>query len=222
MNAGEVHFRTDTIRVNQSKQWRLRSTGHTYRAYDLVYSVRDTFETRLTYPGFEPLYFYKGVHHGGSSSRQSYRFQPNNGTIDYFDQKDKAKPVRKKLPLQPGANDLLSQAYRFRSYAFGKLKLNEQVKFPMLADEQVSEFWFRYLGRERVKTRSGRQFDCYKVSVWLMEGEFFPEGEFMTVWFTTDKNCIPIMVETRIQFGSVKAIFLDAKSLSYPLNSEIH
>ena len=187
-----------------------------------MYTVRDTFETRLSYPAFQPLHFYRTVNHGGSSSEQSYDFQAVQGKIDYFYQSNKAKSVRSSIAYQPGIYDLLSQAYLFRNFKFETLKKGETVKFKMLADDDVSEFYFRYQGIDQVKTRNGRKFNCHRISVWLMEGEFFPEGEDMTVWFTADKNHIPIMVETKIQIGSVKAIFLDANSLTYPLKSEIN
>lgn len=222
VNAGESTFRTDTIRTKRGLEWKLKAIANTYKAYDLVFTVRDTFETRLSYPGFEPHYFYRAVNHGGSSSQQSYTMKPKSGEINYYHRKDKDAAVRKAIPYQPDVYDLLSQAYLFRSYKFEKLKTDEKVFFPMLIDDKIGQFWFRYLGRDVVKTRNGRKFNCYKISVWLVEGESFPEGEFMTIWFTADRNHIPIMMETKIQIGYVKAIFIDSKSLTYPLNSEIH
>lgn len=222
VNAGEVTFRADTVKQKGSTEWLVKATGHTYKAYDLFYTVRDTFQTYLTYPGFQPRYFYRAVHHGSSNSWQSYEFNKPVGKIDYFDDGSHSDLVHKELPYREGIHDLLSQAYQFRQYNFDSLAKGQLVKFKMMADDQVGEFYFRYKGKEEIKTRNGRRFMCHKVSVWLMEGEFFPEGEDMFVWFTADQNHIPIMVETKIQIGSVKAIFLDANSLTYPLNSEIH
>lgn len=221
VNAGEIIFRADTVRNQGEKEWVVEATGHTYKAYDLIYTVRDTFVTHLSYPEFEPRYFYRAVNHGSSSSCQSYQFNHPVGKTTYFYNSNKAGSVHSKITYQAGIHDILSQAYQLRNYDFDKLKMGELVKFRMLADDKVSEFYFRYKGTDTVKTRNGRTFTCHKVSVWLMEGEFFPEGEDMDVWFTADKNHIPIMVETKIQIGSIKAVFLGAKSLSYPLNSEI-
>ncbi len=222
VNAGEVTFKVDTTIQKGSKEWLVKATGHTYKAYDLFYTVRDTFLTYLTYPGFQPRYFYRAVHHGSSNSWQSYEFDNPTGKITYFDDGSHSDLVHKELPYREGIHDLLSQAYQFRQYDFDNLKKDQSVKFKMMTDDKVAEFYFRYKGKEEIKTRNGRRFMCHKVSVWLIEGEFFPEGEDMYVWFTADQNHIPIMVETKIQIGSVKAIFLDAKSLTYPLNSEIH
>jgi len=222
VNAGEVTFRADTVQHNGGKEWLVKATGHTYKAYDLVYTVRDTFLTYLSYPAFQPRYFYRTVNHGSSHSWQSYEFNRPLGKVNYYDDGSHSYLVHKELSYQAGIHDLLSQAYQLRQYDYDRLAPKQLVKFKMMVDDKIGEFYFRYIGKEEVKTRNGRRFMCHKVSVWLMEGEFFPEGEDMYVWFTADQNRIPIMVETKIQIGSVKAIFLDAKSLTYPLNSEIH
>ncbi|RKD92115.1 uncharacterized protein DUF3108 [Mangrovibacterium diazotrophicum] len=222
VNAGEIVFKADTLNRGGEKEWLVEATGHTYKAYDLMYTVRDTFYTYLSYPEFEPRYFYRAVNHGSSSSQQYYKFNHPTGQTTYFHDSEDTDPVHTKFAYKKGIHDILSQAYQFRNYDFDKLTKDELVKFDMLADDKVSEFYFRYKGIETVKTRNGRKFKCHKVSVWLMEGEFFPEGEDMYVWFTADDNHIPIMVETKIQIGSVKALFLDAKSLTFPLKSEIN
>lgn len=222
VNAGEAVFTTDTVCTKSGIKWKLQATANTYKAYDVVYNVRDTFETWLSYPGFQMERFYRSVNHGTSTSRQSYLVNQRTGSLNYSSKKDKEPAVEKAFKVEAGIHDLLSQAYLFRSYKFEKLKTDEQVYFPMLMDDKVQQFWFRYLGRDVVKTRSGRKFNCHKISLWLVEGNFFPEGEFMNIWFTADQNHIPIMVETKIQVGFVKAIFIDSKSLTYPLNSEIH
>ena len=91
----------------------------------------------------------------------------------------------------------------------------------MLIDRQVADLFFRYLGKENVKTRNGKTFRCHKVSVYLLQGDFFPEGEYMKIWFTDDKNHLPVQVETEILMGSVKALLLELKSMKYPLTSQI-
>ena len=91
----------------------------------------------------------------------------------------------------------------------------------MLIDRQIDDLYFRYLGKENVKTRNGKEYRCHKVSVYLLQGDFFPEGEKMKVWFTDDQNHLPVQVETEILIGTVKALLLETKSLKYPFTSQI-
>jgi hypothetical protein len=221
MNAGDVLFKCDTIRVQHQKAWNLKALGKTYKAYDIFYTVRDTFESILTYPGFTPLWFRRVVNHGNDHSLHEYDFYPNEGKIISRIQREKKKLLIGELTWIKGTHDLLSSAYYFRGFDFEGMKKGQIVNFKTVIEDTTEELFFRYLGTERVKTRNGREFLCHKVSVWLMEGDFFPEGEHMKVWFTTDHNRLPVMVETKILVGSVKAILLNEKNLKYPLTSEI-
>ncbi len=221
MNAGEVTFTADTLTRGGQKQWLLKATGHSLKAYDWLYSVRDTFFTYLSYPDFQPNYFYRSVNHAGAFSRESYLFNHPPGKTAYFHESKSGSPINSTIPYQAGVNDVLTQAFQLRNYKFDRLKDDELVRFKMLTNDKTSELYFRYKGMEPVKTRNGRKFNCHKVAVPLVKGDYFPEGEEMYIWFTADQNHIPIMVETNIRIGTVKAIFLDAKSVTFPLNSEI-
>ncbi len=221
MNSGEVQFTTKKIQYNKQDAWNFKAVGKTYKAYDLLYTVRDTFESVVSSAAFDPLWFRRSVNHGHGHSFHEYHFNKEKGLITTNIQREDEKPFKSQQPLKSGVYDLLTTAYRFRGFNFNKMKDGEKVNFTMLVDNKVEDLYFRYQGIEEVKTRNGLKFRCHKVSVWLLEGDFFPEGEYMKVWFTADQNRLPIMVETKIQIGSVKAIFLGASHLKYPLNAKL-
>ncbi len=220
MNAGEVRFDCDTAVYHGQSAWHLKAVGKTFKAYDIFYSVRDTFESFLSYPVFTPLWFRRVVNHGKGHSSHQYEFFPGTGKIISNIHREKEKPFSDQLPYVTGIHDLLSSAYYFRSFDFDHMQKGQKVNFKMLVDNKNENLYFRYQGTEQVKTRNGRSFLCHKVSVWLLEGDFFPEGEYMKIWFTADRNRLPVMVETKIVVGSVKAILLNEKGLKYPLSSE--
>ena len=86
---------------------------------------------------------------------------------------------------------------------------------------EIHDIYIRYLGKERIKNRDGRKFDCLKFKPLLVEGTIFESGEDMTVWVTDDQNRVPIIVEAKILIGSVKAVFVDAKGLRSPMTAEV-
>jgi len=221
LNAGEVLFGCDTIQYQNQKAWQLKAVGKTYKAYDAFYSVRDTFESILSWPEFDPLWFRRTVNHGKSHSLHEYHFFPKTGLIHSRIDRENEKPFSDSLTYTKGVHDLLSSAYFFRGFEFDRMKAGEKVNFKMLVDNKTEELYFRYLGTEKVKTRNDREFLCHKMSVWLLEGDFFPGGEHMKVWVTADRNRLPVMVETKILVGWVKAILLKEQKLKYPLTSEM-
>ena len=221
IQSGDVEFNADTIQYKQQKTWKLKAIGKSYKAYDLLYTVRDTFEAFCSYKSFDPLYSNRAINHAKKNSVHQYSFDYATGEIATWI-KQEGKPLfTANIPVQENTYDLLSTAYNFRKFDFNKLFVGQKVPYRMLIDRKVDDLYFRYLGKENVKTRNGKEYRCQKVSVYLLQGDFFPEGEYMKVWFTDDQNHLPVQVETKIQVGSVKALLLESKSLKYPLTSEI-
>jgi len=221
IQSGEVEFSADTIQYKNQKAWHLKSTGKTFKAYDLIYSVRDTLEAFNNFDSFQPIYSYRALNHAKESSVHQYRFDYSSGTITARIKQAKKPLYQGSFPIQDNTFDLLATAYNFRNTDFSKLFVGQKVPYRMLIDRKVDELFFRYLGMENVKTRNGKNYRCHKVSVYLQQGDFFPEGEYMKIWFTDDKNHLPVQVETQILIGTVKALLLETKSMKYPLTSLI-
>jgi hypothetical protein len=221
IQSGDVEFTADTISSKQQSNWHLKAVGKTFKAYDLLYSVRDTFETFSNYKTFQPDYSRRVINHAKDHSVHQYGFDYKTGKIYLKIKQGKDPLFQTSLPVQDNTFDLLATAYNFRKFDFNKLFIGEKVPYRMLTDRQIDDLYFRYLGTENVKTRNGKTFRCHKVSVYLLQGDFFPQGEYMKVWFTDDKNHLPVQVETEILVGKVKAVLLDTRSLKYPHTSQI-
>lgn len=222
VNAGEVVFVADTVNQNKVRKWSLTSIGKSFKAYDLFYTVRDTFYSRVLDDNFQPDYFFRSVNHAKSSTLHEYTFDAAQRKVYSHVKREKGPPFRDTLAWKPATRDMLSTVYEFRAYEFDRLKKGEKVNFSMLVDNKTEDLYFRYLGQEDVKTRNGRKFRCHHVLITLLGGDFFPDGEYMHVWFTADRNRIPVKVETKILVGSVNAILTDLENIKYPLTSEIN
>ena len=221
IQSGDVEFKADISEYGKQKAWHLKAVGKTFKTYDLLYSVRDTFEVFCSYDTFSPLYSRRVLNHAKNNSVHQYSFDYPKGKIAVNIRQGDSPLYTSQIPIQENTYDLLATAYNFRKFDFNKLFVGQKVPYRMLIDRKVEDLYFRYLGKENVKTRNGKEYRCQKVSVFLLQGDFFPEGEYMKIWFTDDQNHLPVQVETKIQVGSVKAVLLEAKSMKYPLSSLI-
>lgn len=219
IQSGEVEFRADTVQYLKQKAWHLKAVGRSFKAYDLVYAVRDTFESFCHFHTFNPLYARRVLNHAKNHSSHHYTFNYTTQKIGIKIKHNQQPLYTASVPVMKNTYDLLATAYNFRKFDFNKLTVGQKVPYRMLLDRKVEELYFRYLGRENVKTRNGKEYRCQKVSVFLLQGDFFPEGEYMKIWFTDDQNRLPVQVETEIQVGSVKALLIETKSMKYPLSS---
>jgi hypothetical protein len=221
IQSGEVEFKADTIQYKKQTAWHLKAVGKTFKAYDLLYTVRDTFETFSKYDSFRLIDSRRVVNHAKEHSEYQYAFDYSTGKISARIQEEKKPLYQTSFPIQKNTFDLLATAYHFRELDFSKLFVGEKIPYRMIIDRKVDDLYFRYLGIEKVKTRTGKEYRCHKVSVYLLQGDFFPEGEYMKIWFTDDQNRLPVQVETKILVGSVKALLIETKSIKYPLTSQI-
>ena len=221
LKVGEVTFFCDSVKYQSNPVWHFEAVGKTLKFYDLVYTVRDTFESYLTYKNFSPLSFKRAINQGSVHSFHQYNFSPVTGKIRTIVHRSGENFIKDSIPYIKGSYDMLSSAYFFRSYDFQNMKKGQKIFFNMIVDNKNEKLYFQYLGKEEAESDDGRKFMCHKISVWLIKGDFFPEGEYMKVWFTADKNRLPLRVETKIIVGSVHAVLLDVKNTRYPLTSKI-
>lgn len=220
IHSGEVEFTADTMQYMAQKTWRFNAVGKTFNAYDLLFTVRDTFTTFCRYSDFNLMYSRRSVNHGKGGSIHQYWNDPSKGQTRMQISRKGVPDFKTIFETRPGTYDLLATAYYFRKLDFNALFVGQKVPYRMIIDRKVDDLYFHYLGKESVKTRNGHEYLCHKVSVYLLQGDFFPEGEYMKIWFTDDKNHLPVQVESEIMVGSVKAVLLEAKSLKYPLTAQ--
>ncbi len=220
INAGEVIFSVDTTLWNNQPSWLFKAAGNTYKAYDLFFKVRDTFEVWTNPETQQPYEFKRSTREGSYSSFHHYLFDPKDRSIRAHIQKGEAVARDTSLAWSPGTFDLLSMVYQARNIDFSGYSEGAKIPIRMIVDGEIHDSYIRFLGVEVVKNRDDREFRCLKFSPLLMEGTIFRKGEDMTVWVTDDKSRVPVVVEAKILFGSVKAVLTGTEGLKYPLSAE--
>ncbi len=221
INAGKVSFSVDETMWEGRQALHLKSYGSTYKAYDVLFKVRDSLDVWVDPHSLEPFEFHRRTHEGSFEAHHHYVFDHEKNQVNAAISK-RRKPYRDTTFTWPECSyDLLSMVYQARSIDFSQYNIDDRIPINLIIDGEVHNLYIRYLGKEVVKDRSGRRFRCLKFSPLLVEGTIFEDGEDMIVWVTDDKSRIPIVVEAKILVGSVKAVFVDAEGLKYSIKAEI-
>ncbi len=218
IKSGLVHFNVHSVHENGTKFYELNATGKTLKAYDFIYKVRNNFHSRCC-GNLSPLVFNREVKHGRNYSIHYYNVDHQKDKIFTKIKKKKGQFLVDSINYEPGSFDMLATAYYARTLDYENYEHGQMVPFKLIDENKVERLHFRYLGEEAVKTRNRMSFRCHKISILLMKGDFFPGGEYMNVWISADKNRVPIMVETNILVGSVKAVLKSFEGLKAPLTS---
>lgn len=221
INAGEVEFRVQNAMYHKEKTYHLTAYGSTYKSYDFLFKVRDTFEVYTDKEYLQPLEYRRVTNEGSYHANYLYRFDTSKHQIIADIQKEDKVPRQIMIPWKNCSFDLLTMVYKARNIDYSRYKPNEKIPISMVVDGAIHDIYIRYLGKEEIKNRDGRKFKCLKFAPLLVEGTIFKSGEDMTVWVTDDKNRIPIIVEAKIMIGSVKAVFVGAEGVRHPITAEI-
>jgi hypothetical protein len=75
----------------------------------------------------------------------------------------------------------------------------------------------RYIGKDKITLKNGKTYNCLKVKPLLAEGKMFEKGEGMTIWIKNNKNHIPLMIESKLKIGSLKAQFTKVENNAHPI-----
>jgi len=117
--------------------------------------------------------------------------------------------------------DAVSILYQLRNIDFSKIRTNQKNPMPSVFQDELFDLYWRYIGKERITIRRGETYDCIKITPCFVEGKLFDKGEVMTIWLTDDKNHIPILIESKLKIGSIRAVMDNIKGNKYPLTSKV-
>lgn len=211
VNAGTAVFTSRLENLNGRPVFHITGEGKTNPSYDLIYKVRDKYETFIDTVTMQPLKFIRNVNEGGYKKYENISFNKTANTAIT------GKGVYK---VPACVQDVVSAMYYARNIDFSKLRPEDKIPFSMFLDNEVFNMYIRYLGKEEVKTKYGK-FRALKIKPLLLKGQIFEGGEKMTVWVTDDANHIPVRVESPLVVGKVKIDMMSHYKLRHPLNSLI-
>ena len=219
VDAGLVTFSIEQETYGGKPAWHMRSSGRTYKSYDLFFKVTDYYDTWIDPETFHPYEFRRSVYEGGYRLLNTLRYDRTGQTV-YSSTKTNNNPVRFDT-LRPAScvyNPLLS-VYIARTLDISSLKHDARIPVTVMIDDSTYSIYIRYLGKDVVENRDGKRYRCTKFSAYMVKGTIFRGDEDVLVWVTDDENRIPVYIEAKILVGTVKAYLKDMRGLRNPLSS---
>ena len=212
LSAGEASFTLEDAKYNNKDVFHATGYGETYKSYDWFFKVRDKYESYIDKETLLPYKFVRDVNEGGYSFYQNVTFKQ---------EENKATSLKGTFKIPDCTQDVLSAVYYSRCIDWSKYKANDTVPLTLFLDDIVYNLHIRYLGKEKVKVKSGT-YNCVKFKPLLIEGTIFKGGEQMTVYVTDDANKIPVLVTSPILIGEIRAEITSTSGLRNPLSSKVN
>lgn len=219
LKAGECTFeiQKEPRIISNRKTMHIVVVGVTKGAFNLFFKVHDRYETFLDEEAIAPWLFIRRVNEGGYIIKQDVHFNWYNNTMLF---KNLKKNTQNKSSVPPYTQDILSAIYYMRTFDFTDAREGDAYNIVFTLDDTVYTSKVFFMGRENTKIDIGT-FKTFKLKPMLLTGNVFKDPFPMMVWVSDDKNKIPILAESEILVGSVKAELIEYSGLRNPLTSKL-
>lgn len=218
LSAGEVVFK---VEEGEQGEYYLSAVGRTYSSYEWFFKVRDKYECYVEKESLLPSVAIRQVKEGKYRLYDKLTFDQAARKVVSLRGDTKDQTIRRTFDLQDCMHDILSVIYYTRNLNFDQLEVGEKFPVKIFMDKEVFSLDVHYKGKENDKKIKGLgRFRTLKFSPEVIAGEVFDEDTEMNVWATDDGNRVPLLIESPVSVGSVKAVLKSYKGLRHEMEAK--
>lgn len=219
LSAGEVTFRVEET----TNTYKLSATGRTYPSYEWFFKVRDYYEAIVDKQSLKPVKTIRDVHEGGYRLYETVEYHPDGRKVTSWRGRDKKKLSQKEFDLSGCTHDVLSAIYYTRNQSFEQYGKGSVMPLRIFLDREEYNLRVQYLGNgHEVNVKGHGKFRSIMLSPETVAGTVFSEGAVMKLYATDDNNRLPLLIDSPVSVGSIKAVLHSYKNLRHPLDSKLN
>ncbi len=223
MGAGKATFEMKEATLEDGRSvLHAYAEGKTLKRYNWFYRVEDFYQSYLHPETYQPIHFIRDISEGNYTKELEYVFDHDDGEvwIDYVIRKGKLRRKDETHSINNCTFDLLSIVYHTRNLDYTQIAVNDSVPLNLFMDGKNYQVGLQYLGKDTLETEHGT-FRCIKIAPILIDGYIFDASEQMVIWATDDANKIPLLIESPLKVGAVKAYLKKYENLMYDLDARL-
>jgi len=215
--AGEVKF---SVQETEST-YEYAARGITYPSYDSFFKVRDYYYSTVDKNSLYPLAFLRDIEEGKYTRYDSILFDQNSQkAISYWGRK-RENAQKFEYALDGCMQDMLSILYFIRNYDFSNYSTGDQLPIKVFFDKETYPLRVTYKGKEEKKIKNNGKWKTMKFTPEVVAGYVFDDDTHMDLWVSDDKNKIPLLIESPVSIGSIKAVLKRHENLKYPITARL-
>ena len=213
ITAGSVDFVTSQANFLEEKVFHTKVTAKTTGFIDQLYKLHDSYESyydiKTGFPRFSIINLSEG----------KYRYY-NETTYNQNDLSAYSQRKDSVLSLKSQVFDIVSAIYYFRRLDWSNLAENDVVELQIFHEDSHFPMLVVYKGLENVSIGSST-YHCHKFMPVIDPGKIFQKKENMTIFFSADKNKIPVCIKLNLVVGAFRVELEQYKNLLYPFDAKI-
>ena len=216
LSAGEVVFRVKEY----DDHYHLSATGRTYPSYEWFFKVRDYFESRVDKETLLPFYSIRDVQEGNYTRYDKIEFDQQSRRAKYYWADTKEDEFESgESELDGCIHDIISIFYSMRNVGIERFGNGQVFPVEVFLDKESYNLNVQVVSKEKAKRIKGYgKVETTQLIPGLIEGNIFKKGDEMNVYVSNDANRVPLMIETPVSVGSIKAIIKTWYGLKEPLH----
>ncbi len=188
------------------------SETKTYSFFDAIFKVRDKIESVWDKDKNVSLRFTKQLNEGRYKQYRIHTYNPVDNTSIYSRYNHTRKDFSEvKMGIPEKTQDILSAFYWMRTQ---KLEVGKNLEVNVTADGESHIARILILRKETISTIFGKT-DCLVIKPELKGEAIFKQSGDIIIWVTNDEYKIPVRMESKVVFGSFKAILQSAQNVPY-------
>ncbi|MBQ9137478.1 MAG: DUF3108 domain-containing protein [Alistipes sp.] len=197
--------------------------GKTLPRFRWFYDLEDRYDTYIDTLTKRTLRFESDIREDKYTFRSHYTYDWDSLKVHTWSQSRQREPKSRTMDITPRSMDAVSLYFNLRTLDVQKLEQGKVQTLEMVLEDTIRVLEFRLIGREVCRVPKRGKFNTIKFACTLGSSEefSFTDGSEFFIWISDDRNKFPVMLESPIRVGSIRAYISDFKGLKYPLECKI-
>ncbi len=181
-----------------------------------LYAVNDTLTSYIDY-NLRPLLFTKEAKEGKDYSveRQSFTYKGDEISIRALRSRNNVERFDELVTTNKCTYDYLSVIAYVRNLDYTGMKAGDKHYIQFISGRKPVDMYINYLGTSSIKANNGKTYEVINISMTIHDDAFTNPKESLRASLTHDKNRIPVVIDTSLKLGSVRAVMRDVAGMRH-------
>ncbi len=181
-----------------------------------LYTVHDTLTSYIDH-NLRPLLFTKEAFEGKDYSveRQAFTYKGNEISIRALRNWNGKELFDEVVTTSQCTYDYLSVISYVRNLDYTGMKPGDRHFIQFISGRRPVDMYVNYLGTSLIKANNGKTYEVMNISMTIHDDAFTNPKESLRASLTNDKNRIPVIINTNLKIGSVRAVLQEVAGMRH-------
>lgn len=223
-DVAEVVLSVDNSHYESQPALKITAKADVMPFFKWFFDMHDVYSAWVNPETLKPIYATCDIREGNYRFSSRFYFDWNKSEVNtVYRNLKRPNDSYKVMALSDYSYDGLSLFYNLRSTAPNEFLIGQTQHMKLVIEDTIRVVYYKFLGREPLKVKGLGEFNTLKFSCQLATttGVSFEDGTEFFLWITDDRNRIPLLIESPIKVGSIRARLMKYTNLKYQLDSKI-